>query len=51
MRIKTTLTALLFIYIVIIGASASPTIQVERTSDLNILSSFENAITTIVDQC
>ncbi len=50
MQNKTTHTTLLLIFIAMISSCASPTLQAQQPADFDILSSFENAITTIVEQ-
>lgn len=49
MQNKTTLT-LLLVFAAIIISCAAPTLQAQQPTDFDILSSFENAITKIVDQ-
>ncbi len=50
MQNKTTHTTLLLVFIAMISSCASPTLQAQQPTDFDILSSFENAITTIVEQ-
>lgn len=50
MQNNTTLTTLLIVFAALISSCASPTIQVQPTTDFNIVSSFENIVTNIVDQ-
>lgn len=50
MQSKTTLTTFLFVFVAIISSCASPPLQAQQPSDIDILSSFENAITKIAEQ-
>ena len=50
MQSNATLTTLLLIFAAIISSCASPTFQVQQTTDINIVSSFENTVTNIVEQ-
>lgn len=50
MQNKTILTTFIFVFVAIISCCASLTLQAQQPTDFDILSSFENAITKIVDQ-
>ncbi len=50
MQSKTKLTTLFLVFIVMMSSCASPTLQVQQNTDIDILSSFENTITNIVEQ-
>lgn len=50
MQSKTILTTLLLVFAAILSSCASPTVQAQQTTDFNIVSSFENTVTNIVEQ-
>ncbi len=50
MQSKTKLTTLFLVFVVMMNSCASPTLQVQQNTDIDILSSFENTITNIVEQ-
>ena len=50
MQSKTKLTTLFLVFVVMMSSCASPTLQVQQNTDIDILSSFENTITNIVEQ-
>ena len=50
MQSNTILTTLLLVFAAIISSCVSPTVQAQQTTDFNIVSSFENTVTNIVEQ-
>ena len=50
MQSKPALITLFLVFAAIVSSCASPTVQVQQPTDIDILSSFENAITKIAEQ-
>lgn len=50
MQNKTTLPILFLVFVALISSCTSPTLQVQQTTDFDIVSSFENTVTKVVEQ-